>query len=270
MKEEKHWPDRVELSLDNRQIFLLFFVSAVVICLIFALGVVVGKRMDRSPTRPTPTDPLALLDQMGNDSGEETLTFQEKLTAEKPTKAPAPAAADPVSPAPEAPAEAAAVHAESRTVAKATPRPAAQPRPQNVAPPSVAVSSGDHKPVAVPAPRRQRASEATGPTAVAADSGKKETAKPTKVPLEEKAEAAASDGSYTLQLSSFQERREAETFMQKLRGAGMKPYMTPTTIPGRGVWFRVRLGKYKSWDDALAAKQDFEKKQQVIAYVSKN
>ncbi len=46
--------------------------------------------------------------------------------------------------------------------------------------------------------------------------------------------------------------------------------MTPTSIPGRGVWFRVRLGHFKSWDAALNAKQDFEKQQKLIAYVSKS
>ena len=47
-------------------------------------------------------------------------------------------------------------------------------------------------------------------------------------------------------------------------------YLVPTTIPGRGVWFRVRLGHYSSWDTALTAKQEFERKQKIIAYVAKN
>jgi cell division septation protein DedD len=58
--------------------------------------------------------------------------------------------------------------------------------------------------------------------------------------------------------------------MDKLRQAGLKPYMTSTTIPGRGVWYRVRLGHFRSWDEALAAKQSFEKQQKLIAYVSRH
>ena len=36
--------DKVEFSLDNRQIFFLFFGLSVVGCFVFAMGVMVGKR----------------------------------------------------------------------------------------------------------------------------------------------------------------------------------------------------------------------------------
>ena len=40
------WRDKLELRLDNRQVFFLFFGSAVVACMLFILGVLVGKRIE--------------------------------------------------------------------------------------------------------------------------------------------------------------------------------------------------------------------------------
>jgi DedD protein len=259
MKDEKPWSSQVELSLDNRQIFLLFFASAVLLSLVFALGVVVGKRMDGVPSRPSATDPLALLDQMGGDEADD-LSYQQALSptaAAKPAVAPA-AAAAPAPAAPAAPAAAPAPAARPAPVpAVVAAKPAAPPQPPQAKPAP-----------AKPAPGPDKAKPAKPKAVAAADdgaAGKDKAGKPKK-----EASSEAGDGSYTLQLSSFQEKREAETFMEKLRQTGLKPYMTPTNIPGRGVWYRVRLGHFKSWDDALSAKQNFEKQQKIIAYVSKS
>jgi septal ring-binding cell division protein DamX len=71
---------------------------------------------------------------------------------------------------------------------------------------------------------------------------------------------------YALQLSSFQDKGEAEAFAQKFEGE--RPYLVVSDIPGKGTWFRVRVGDYATSKDAVAAKQSFEKKHNVIAYVS--
>ena len=84
MKEDRKGADGVELVLDNRQVLLLFFASAVILSLVFTLGVVVGKRAERRAAPQPPTDPLTLLDQMGgHDKEDENLTFHEALTGEK-------------------------------------------------------------------------------------------------------------------------------------------------------------------------------------------
>jgi cell division septation protein DedD len=73
---------------------------------------------------------------------------------------------------------------------------------------------------------------------------------------------------YTLQLSAFQERGEAETFLSELRNAGYSPYVTPAEVDGKA-YYRVRLGTYPSYDDAVKAKAEFERKIGRIAYVTK-
>src|SRR5438105_11386758 len=83
MRDLERWKDKVELSLDGRQIFFLFFGSAVAACLIFVVGVLCGKRMEARALkqRPAPVeDPLAALDQLGDVAETDGLTFHRTLT----------------------------------------------------------------------------------------------------------------------------------------------------------------------------------------------
>ena len=67
--------------LDGRQLFFVFVGTAIAACLVFALGVFVGRRVEqRAAARAAQqqsTDPLAVLDQLAN--AEEELTFPRVL-----------------------------------------------------------------------------------------------------------------------------------------------------------------------------------------------
>jgi cell division septation protein DedD len=76
-------------------------------------------------------------------------------------------------------------------------------------------------------------------------------------------------GHFTLQLSAFPERADAEEFMRRIQGAGYKPFLVVSEIPGKGVFYRVRVGDYSSRQAAADAKNEFEHKQRMIAYVAK-
>jgi len=62
--------DKIEISLDGRQIFYLFFGGAVLASLVFVLGVMVGRRVearahvDNQPATSAVLDPLAALDEL--------------------------------------------------------------------------------------------------------------------------------------------------------------------------------------------------------------
>ncbi|MEO7669704.1 MAG: hypothetical protein ABIW57_10225, partial [Polyangia bacterium] len=46
LRDVDRWKDKIEVRLDNRQVFFLFFGSAMVACMLFVLGVIVGKRLE--------------------------------------------------------------------------------------------------------------------------------------------------------------------------------------------------------------------------------
>jgi len=91
-------------------------------------------------------------------------------------------------------------------------------------------------------------------------------AKPAAIPTIAAGGDSKTKGHFTLQLSSFQDKAEAEAFAQKF--ASEKPYLVVSEIPGKGTWYRVRVGDYATSKDAVAAKESFEKKHNVIAYVA--
>lgn len=74
-------------GLDGRQIFFLFVGSAVFACLVFAIGVFVGRRIERGAAaqaaQQSASDPLAILDEIAN--AEESLTFHRVLSGSSPS-----------------------------------------------------------------------------------------------------------------------------------------------------------------------------------------
>ncbi len=218
MRDLERWKDKVELSLDGRQIFFLFFGSAALACLIFVAGVLIGKRLEARALAMAPApveDPLAALDQLGDaDQADDGLTFHRALTHA--AALPQVAAAAPTRPLPTVKPIA--------PEAKA-PLPAGKPEVVTVAP----KSKSD--------------------------------------PKEKKTVDGATH--FTLQLSAFPEKADAEAFMRKIESAGYHPFLVASEIPGRGIFYRVRVGDYASRQAAMTAKSDFEHKQRLIAYVAK-
>jgi cell division protein FtsN len=245
LRDVERWKDKIEVRLDNRQVFFLFFGSALVACLLFILGVIVGKRLESRGRAIAPEieDPLALLDKV----------------AATPRTGPEPPAALPkvlfgaTSPAPSRPAPRAAVE-----VHPAPPKPAAkvEPAPTKPEPPRPAVAS------------KAEAAAAKPPAAPAAKPEPKTPAAPAKkvaVATPPSGADAKTKGRFTLQLGSFPDRAEAEAFSHRFTPQGA--YVIASEIPGKGIWYRVRVGDYGSAKDAIAAKSSFEKQHNVIAYV---
>src|SRR5437667_4160493 len=81
-REPELYKDKIEVSLDGRQIFYLFFGGAVIAGMVFVLGVMVGRRvearghLDRADTQAV-SDPLAALDRLDRA---DHLSFHGALT----------------------------------------------------------------------------------------------------------------------------------------------------------------------------------------------
>ena len=71
---------------------------------------------------------------------------------------------------------------------------------------------------------------------------------------------------FTLQLKAYANAEDAEKMAEKLRRNGHDVRVEEGEVKGR-TWHRVRIGEFTKWDDALTAKNDFEKAEQIIAYV---
>src|SRR5215831_14042700 len=90
LRDLERWKDKIEVRLDNRQVFFLFFGSALCACMLFVLGVIVGKRLESRGRAAIPEvqDPLAVLDRISTPPGsgastsasaEPALTFPKAL-----------------------------------------------------------------------------------------------------------------------------------------------------------------------------------------------
>src|SRR5438445_8841739 len=93
VRDMERWKERIEISLDNRQVFFLFFGGAIVACLVFVLGVMVGKRLEaraRDQMTPLRSDPLSVLDQATEEGEQGAVAGPPKGKLEPPPAAKAP------------------------------------------------------------------------------------------------------------------------------------------------------------------------------------
>jgi DedD protein len=81
------------------------------------------------------------------------------------------------------------------------------------------------------------------------------------------AASAGSEGGYQLQVSSFRTQEEGDTFANQLRARGHKAYVLEAHVPGRGTWFRVRIGPFATQHAAAQYRTAFESKEHVVPFL---
>jgi cell division septation protein DedD len=75
---------------------------------------------------------------------------------------------------------------------------------------------------------------------------------------------------FTLQVGSFQDKREASLMARRLKRAGHKSFLVRVSMPDQGGdWFRVRIGPFTSKKQAWSYKNEFETKERLPAFVVK-
>ncbi len=75
------------------------------------------------------------------------------------------------------------------------------------------------------------------------------------------------DGGYQLQVSSFRTQEEASAFGDQLRARGHKAYVVEAKVPGRGTWYRVRIGPFATQHAAATYRTSFEQKEHVVPFI---
>lgn len=322
LRDVERWKDKIEVRLDNRQVFFLFFGSAMVACMLFVLGVIVGKRLESRGRAEAPVieDPLAALDRFSapasatpagtalafphtliNNNPPKTRGEVEHLAARTTLATTLPATSRKLAErtadkAPEkaieravekAPRVAAASSAEAPVAAHEAPAkklalvesPATPAK--KVAPIEAPASTAAKKTALLPHPVTAAAAPSTKPApATAPATAKGAFAKAEAAPAKSVTTVAAKmspaspaspahaagKGNFLLQLSSFQDRAEADAFAHRF--SGQNAYVVASEVPGKGLWYRVRVGSYGTMKDAAAAKTAFEREHGVIAYVA--
>jgi len=253
------WRDKIEVRLDNRQVFFLFFGSALCACMLFVLGVIVGKRLESRGRAAIPEvqDPLAVLDRINtvapgaasaSPRPEPALTFPKALLGASPK-----------------------VHSAPSSSSRAAALPPAQPSAAAVAKVPLAPKAPAPAPKAAPpAPKTPPVAAASKPVVVASVKLMPAVPKPpsptTTLSPPPAASVTAAKGKFTLVLSSFPERAEADAFAKRFAAQGA--YVAVADAPGKGGAYRVRVGNYASPQEALAAKAMFEKQTNTIAYIA--
>jgi DedD protein len=251
-REPELYKDKIEVSLDGRQIFYLFFGGAVIVGLVFVLGVMVGRRVearghvDQVRTKAA-TDPLAALDNL---EAQPKLGFQSTLTGTPVVTEVEHKIADIEKARAAEPRKADGKKADKKADAKKPDKSEAKPekadkpadKPEKAAdkPEKAADKAEKSKPDKLDKP------EASNPDVLTrSDDDVRKADKPAK-------------GKFTLQLSSFQDRGEADAFLASVKAAGYQAYVTEADVTGK-TFYRVRLGTYRSLEAANDAKADVEK-----------
>lgn len=74
-------------------------------------------------------------------------------------------------------------------------------------------------------------------------------------------------GGYQLQVSSFHTQAEAEAFAEQLRARGHRAYAVEARVPGRGTWYRVRIGPFGTQRAVMQYRATFEAREHVVPFV---
>ncbi len=72
---------------------------------------------------------------------------------------------------------------------------------------------------------------------------------------------------YTIQVSSHQERQEAENEVKRMKQSGFAAFIVASDLPGKGKWFRVRLGSFTNRDAAEKLQKNVNEKAGVSSII---
>jgi DedD protein len=233
MRDVEQMREKIEVSLEGRQIAALAFGALVLLCSVFALGLALGRRLSQEPPRaadlasmdapadPKPVDAPAVKAARVVDAGKIATVKPDEPAAEKPAQA---------KKAPESPKPAAAASKSAL----------ADTRGGEVS----VVPAPVREPLIVPAPPRTMQTAAITLTPPPRDLG-----------------------AFTVQIGASPDRFEAQRLESKARAAGLKPYVVEANLGAKGTWYRVRIGSFPDKEKANRYRTDVERELRSTAIV---
>jgi cell division septation protein DedD len=259
--------ERFDFSLDARQVAAVILGSLGGLALAFFLGHAIGQRVAdrpavavRAPASPAPTDALAVLDQAPRPDGGEVpaqFSFHETLTSAKPPQ-------DRLPPAPRAPAapalepKGAPLASPAPADAKAAPPPAAGQAPPGSAPVAAGPVPDGKGTGSKPAPAKAAEAKPAPPQATPPRSASLAPPKGAPAPAAPSLRpASAAKGAWVVQVGSTQDRVEADRIAARFATRGAR--VVVADVPGKGRWYRVRLGSFETREAADRYLRDMER-----------
>ena len=70
-----------------------------------------------------------------------------------------------------------------------------------------------------------------------------------------------------MQVGATQDRAEAHELVTRVAKAGLRPYVVTVKLPGRGLWYRVRVGAFADRATADRYRRDVERELRTPAVV---
>jgi cell division septation protein DedD len=77
----------------------------------------------------------------------------------------------------------------------------------------------------------------------------------------------ADPGKFTVQIGASQEKADAARLASRASAAGLRAYVAEARIPGKGLWYRVRVGAFGDRDSAERYRRDVERELKTSAAV---
>lgn len=233
MRDVEGMREKVQVSLEGRQIAALSVGALLLLCSVFALGLALGRRLAQEPPRPAE---LSALDAQAADAAEQKIA----AAPQKPGKGVEPAAQKAGNDT--APQKTAAAQKSPEAAAKPT-RARRETALADTKKGAVAIVPPPPRELVVPPPEER----ASGPVAL--------TPPPRDL------------GAYTVQIGASPDRAEALRLENRARAAGYKPYSVEANLGAKGTWYRVRVGSFPDKDRALRYRSDVERELRQAAIV---
>lgn len=258
----------VELRLEQRQVAIFAAGALILLGVVFALGVLVGRQLASAtlgaPQQPAPGDLAAL------DAAQRSPPPAPRIAPPDPKPSEKADVASPVLPRPGGADAKAGENASGREPARAAaPAPSAPgsavPAPARPTPPAT-------PPAPMPALAAPGTESPPTPDEVFEDDdapadppARAET--PKAAPAPAKGAPPRDLGSFTVQLGASPDRKVAEKVEARARAAGFNPYVIAVDLGAKGTWYRIRAGAFASKDQAVKLQKDAERQLHVSAVI---
>jgi cell division septation protein DedD len=76
-----------------------------------------------------------------------------------------------------------------------------------------------------------------------------------------------SGGGFTVQVASYRDRKDAEELAQRLTRKGYQAFVAEAEIPGKGKWYRVRVGRFGTRKEAASFGESLKRKERSLKSV---